>query len=206
MHRYYTDAIFLIKLFYGWDVMRKIKIVVGNIKIGQALTWAYPAGDPSSTIYIIPTYEVTVSGIDDKGVPKTRKFEALRFGVQKKTASSSDLVVGLANTQTHIIKSWIPTYTVHSSTSTENGAWQVYDSFLIHDGPDNVMNTRNIYASIGCVEIVGGPQGFVAFNDFIIELSGASAKTKASKLIEIGKAKSISITYLAAARPNLKLY
>jgi len=186
--------------------MRKVKIVVGNVKIGQALTWAYPAGDPSSKVYIIPTYQVTVSGTDDKGVKKSRQFEAMRFGVQKKTKSSADRVVGLSDTQTHIIKSWIPTYTVHSSSSRENGAWQVYGNFLIHDGPDKLMSERNIYASIGCVEIGGGPQGFVTFNDFIIELSGATAKTRAQKLVEIGKARNITINYLAAPRPKLQLH
>lgn len=186
--------------------MRKIQIVVGNVKIGQTLTWAYPAGDPSSTLYIMPTYQVTVSGTDGKGIKKSRQFEAMRFGVQKKSASSPDRVVGLANTQTHIIKAWIPSYTVHSAASSENGAWQVYDDFLIHDGPDDLMSTRNIYASIGCIEICGGPNGFVTFNDFIIELSGATASTRALKLIQIGKARNISITYLAAARPILQIY
>lgn len=186
--------------------MRKIKIEVGNVKIGQALTWAYPAGDPSSKVYLIPTYQMTVSGTDDKGSKKSHKFEAIRFGIQKKTSKSADRVVGLANTQTHIIKAWIPTYIVHSSSSLENGAWKVYDNFLIHDGPDNPMGTKNIYASIGCLEIVGGPKGFVKFNDFIIELAGATAKARADKLKQIGKAKNISITYLAAARPKLQLH
>jgi hypothetical protein len=54
--------------------MRKIKIVVGNVKIGQALTWAYPAGDASSNLYLIPTYQVTVSGINDKSQKLTRNF------------------------------------------------------------------------------------------------------------------------------------
>ena len=186
--------------------MRKIKIVVGNIKIGHALTWAYPAGDPFSEIYIIPTYQVTVSGIDDKGLKKTRKFEALRFGVQKKTQSAAAKVVGLSDTQTHAIKSWIPSYSVHSASSKEDGAWQVYNNFLIHDGPDHPMSKRSVYASIGCIEICGGPQGFADFNDFIIALSGASSKSRAQKLVEIGKGKNITISYLAAAKPRLTIY
>ncbi len=186
--------------------MRKIQIVVGNVKIGNALTWAYPAGDPASTIYIIPTYQVTVSGTDDKGLKKSRKFEAFRFGVQQKTPSSAAKVVGLSDTQTHTIKSWIPTYSVHSASSKEDGAWQVYNNFLIHDGPDNPMSKRSIYASIGCIEICGGPQGFADFNDFIIALSGASSKSRAQKQIEIGKARNITISYLAASRPKLTVY
>jgi hypothetical protein len=124
----------------------------------------------------------------------------------KKTTDSPAVVVGLADTQTHIIKSWLPSYSVHSASSREDGAWQVYNNFLIHDGPDNPMSKRSIYASIGCIEICGGPQGFANFNDFIIELSGATASTRANKLAQIGKAHNISITYLSAPRPKLTLY
>lgn len=185
--------------------MRKVKLVVGNNKIGHALTWAYPEGDVSIRTYLIPTYHLTVSGIDSVGKRKERKFEVIRFGVQQKSLTSPARVVGLANHQTHHIKKWIPTYQVHSSHSPENGAWQVYDNFLIHDGPDNPMGKRNIFASIGCIEVCGGPQGFVGFNDYIIELSGPKASKRSDQLIEIGKSRNMDITYLAAARPKLTI-
>lgn len=180
--------------------MRKIKMVVGNVQLGKALTWAYPNGRTHG-LYKIPTYRLTVSGTDDSGVSQKKDFEVFRFGVQCKSSSSSPRVVGLADQQTHIIKQWIPTYSVHSSPSLESGAWQVYDNFLIHDGPDDPM--KEVYASIGCIEICNGPKGFDIFNDYIISLSGATSSGRDSKLIEIGRSRVLSITYMKATRPPL---
>lgn len=57
---------------------------------------------------------------------------------------------------------------------SEAGAWQVYGNFLIHDGPDNKTDGAEPYATIGCIEVWGGPQGFVGFNSFLmISLSGS---------------------------------
>ena len=115
--------------------MRNIKIVVGNKPIGTALTWAYPKAQGLG-VFTIPTYSLTVSGRLNNGKLDRRDFEVLRFGIQGKTSSSAQ-VVGLADQQTHIIKAWLPHYTVHSARSLEKGAWQVYGNFLIHDGPDD---------------------------------------------------------------------
>jgi hypothetical protein len=183
--------------------MRKITMIVGNTPIGLGITWAYPFGDAATKTYQLPTYHLTVSGIDLKGASQQRKFEVFRFGVQKESPLATPSVVGLAEAQTHVIKRWIPTYTVHSARSAEVGAWQVYKNFLIHDGPDNPMGKRQIYATIGCIEICGGPNGFNKFNDFIIELAGSNAKTRPDKLLDIGKSGKLSITYLAAQRPKL---
>ncbi len=49
-----------------------------------------------------------------------------------------------------------------------------------------------------------GKQGFTKFNDHIIELSGPKAGNRDEQLVEIGVAKSIVITYEAAARPKLR--
>jgi len=179
--------------------MRKIKMVVGNKKIGTALTWAYPNGQ-SLGIYKIPTYTLTVSGELDDGKRTKKDYEILRFGIQGKTSKSAR-VVGLADAQKHKIKSWLPNYTVHSARSLEQGAWQVYGNFLIHDGPDDPK--REVYASIGCLEVCNGPRGFDKFNDFIIELSGSTQPTRKSKLKEIGKSRVITIHYKSAVRPPL---
>ena len=96
----------------------------------------------------------------------------------------------------------MPHYTVHSARSSERGAWQVYGGFLIHDGPDDPK--KEIYASIGCIELCGGPRGFDIFNDFVIELSGAVYKDRARNLIDIGSSKNIAITYEKATRPILR--
>lgn len=178
--------------------MRAIDLHVGNKPIGKALTWAYPSGQKFGTFFI-STYELTVSGLDDKGRVANKAFEVFRFGI-KCEKGGTPRVVGLADQQTHIIKAWLPNYTVHSARSREQGAWQVYDNFLIHDGPDDPK--KEIYASVGCIEICNEPQGFDRFNDFIISLSGSTKPNRASKLVEVGNSKKMKITYQRAVRPS----
>ena len=137
-------------------------IGIGSKPIGTAVTWTYPNDD--GELYPIPTYEMTVNGIDDAGNKVEKKFKVLRFGVTKKTFGSPAQVVGLAQKQSHKSKAWLPSYSVHSSDASaddEAGAWRVYDNFLIHDGPDNLKDVSEPYATIGCIEVCGGPQGFV---------------------------------------------
>ena len=183
--------------------VRKIKIRVGSKPVGRAVTWAYPEGNKGPN-FEIPTYKVTVSGKDDRGIAGSKDFEAIRFGVQQKTASSSPRVVGLADRQTHTIKKWNNAYEVHSAGSVENGAWQVYKNFLVHDGPDDPLDATEPYASIGCVEICGDTQSFVKFNDFILSLSGVKLKSRNKRLKAIGSSKKLSISYEKAERPALK--
>lgn len=178
--------------------MRSINITIDSKPVGQQRTWAYPNGQ-SLGQYLIPIYQCSVAGVDDAGRPVSEQFDALRFGVQSKDGRTAR-VVGLANRQTHIVKRWLPTYQVHSARSLENGAWQVYDSFLIHDGPDS---PHELFATIGCIEIMGH-RGFVRFNDLIISLAGSKAANRPEQLVEIGKGRKISIEYKAAARPALK--
>ena len=177
--------------------MRPVRISVGAKPLGMQKTWAYPAGK-SLGHFLIPYYDCFVAGQDDAANPVRERFDVLRFGVLCRDGKRAS-VVGLAKQQTHVIKSWIPTYRVHSANSPENGAWQVYGNFLIHDGPDNASE---VFATIGCVEIMG-PTGFIKFNDLIIKLSGPKAKDRDAQLREIGRARNISITYAAATRPAL---
>lgn len=178
--------------------MRKVSIIVGGNPVGEQRTWAYPSGQALG-LFWVPVYDCYVHGLNDEGRSVRQGFKVLRFGVQCKDGKNAG-VVGLSDLQTHTIKSWIPTYKVHSATSPENGAWQVYGSFLIHDGPDN---PTELFATIGCIEVMGG-LGFVKFNDLIISLSGSNAKTKPEKLKEIGASRNLSITYLKAKRPSMK--
>lgn len=178
--------------------MRPVTISVGATPVGEQKTWAYPAGRALGD-FLTPVYACVVEGTDYAGKPVRERFDVLRFGVQCKDGRTA-AVVGLADQQTHVIKAWLPTYRVHSASSPENGAWQVYDNFLIHDGPDSPAEN---FATIGCVEVMG-PRGFVRFNDLIVALSGSTAATKALQLLEIGKAGRLTITYARAARPALK--
>jgi hypothetical protein len=178
--------------------MRRVKMSVGAAPLREQRTWAYPNGEKLGQ-FLIPVYDCFVEGTDDDGTAVRERFDVLRFGVHCPDGKSAG-VVGLANQQTHTIKAWLPHYRVHSARSPENGAWQVYKNFLIHDGPDDASE---LFATIGCVEVMG-PQGFVKFNDLLISLSGCSSETRDQQLDEIGRAGSMSIMYARAPRPALK--
>lgn len=179
--------------------MRHIDLWVGGKPLRDQRTWAYPAGNPGLH-YWVPVYELFMRGEDDLGGKVEVRFDVLRFGVYCKTAGATAHVVGLAEFQVHDIQRWIPTYSVHSATSTEDGAWQVYGDFLIHDGPDD---GTEIFATIGCIEIMG-KSGFVKFNEALITLAGIKGATTAAKLADIGSARGITITYEKATRPALR--
>jgi hypothetical protein len=148
---------------------------------------------------LIATYKLTVAGTDSDRKPVTATFSVFRFGVESKDGRTAH-VVGLADQQTHAIKAWDPTYRVHSARSPENGAWQVYGNFLIHDGPDN---DTELFATIGCVEIMG-PQGFSKFNNLLISLMDPPGSNDDQKLAAIGRSGQLKITYERATRPPLK--
>lgn len=189
--------------------MRKIFIDVTDKVVGTALVWGYPRDDvPEDDIgplYEIPTFKIIVRGTLEDGSPAKREFEAIRFGVQQKTTRDRPTIVGLAHEQTHIVKSWLPNYTVQSADSEERGAWQVFERFLIHDGPDNPLDSNEPYASIGCVELCG-KRGFVVFNEYLVSLSGTTAAGVQDKLAEIGNGKIIIVHYIATSRPPLKVF
>ena len=187
-------------LSFDYNDIRDVLIVVSAKKIGKAKTWTYPYDDGNK--YEIPTYELSLIGTNN-GLKVCRYYEILRFGVTRKTENSLPYVVGLADKQRHTIKGWIPTYEVHSSESQEKGAWQVYGNFLIHDGPDDPLSDSYCYASIGCVEICGGPNGFNKFNDDIILLSGIKDFSREEQLKIIGKSGKLVIEYEKAERPPL---
>lgn len=186
-----------ISLHYS-NTVRTVKIRVGGVPIGKQKTWAYPKGQALG-VYLVPVYQCEVEGTDNKGHIVKEQFKVLRFGVQCKDGKTAS-VVGLADFQTHTIKAWVPTYSVHSAQSLESGAWQVYDNFLIHDGPDD---PTELFATIGCIEIMG-KLGFVKFNDLIISLSNTKAKLRSEQLLEIGRSRRMIITYEKAERPKLE--
>lgn len=179
--------------------IRKIDITVGHLPGEEAVMKSYPFYDLRT--YLMPLYTLTVAGTDEKGAIEQREFEVLRFGIKRDTAKSAPMVVGLANTQIHTIKAWLPSYNVHSATSLELGAWRVYDNFLIHDGPDYPQSEK--FGSIGCVEICG-TGGFITFCDFIDSISGADGPDQTARLTAIAMSGRMSIKYQGAMRPPLK--
>lgn len=73
---------------------------------------------------------------------------------------------------------------------------------MIHDGPDDPMT--QVYATAGCIEVCGGPEGFVAFNRLLVSLSGTTKTTFAQQLKEIGDSGCMTITYLPATPPPVR--
>jgi hypothetical protein len=177
--------------------LRKIALTVGAHPMGTAYTWSYP--DYDGQTYVIPTYELKVTGQDESHRRVERVFEVLRFGVHRTASHAQPHVVGVSQHQSFVIHDWIPTYKVHSFPSREDGAWQVHGNYLIHDGPDDPQT--QLYATAGCIEICGGPNGFVAFNQFLVELAGTTAPTFEARLRQIGRSGCMTITYVAASPP-----
>ena len=176
--------------------VRPVNITIGGTPVGSALTWSYKYDDGNT--YVIPTYTMTVSGTDPQGNSVSRTFEVLRFGVYRDSPTKKAGIVGLAQRQSYVIKGWEPGYRVRSYASSEDGAWRIFGSYLIHDGPDNPM--KQVYATAGCIEVCGGPNGFLQFNNFVLTLSGAAS------LHQLGSSGAMTITYEAAVRPPLVIY
>lgn len=174
-----------------------VEITIGGEPIGSGITFPYPDGGPDE-LYEIPTYKMTVKRI---GEDAETTFEVYRFGVkgEKKTRK----VVGLSEAKPYIIKAWLPEYKVHSQASNEIGAWQVYDNFLIHDGPDNKDDESRPFASIGCIELCG-PGKFDEFNALLIRLCELESMERSRALNKIGGSGCLRIVYEKGERPPLK--
>jgi len=184
--------------------MRQVKVLMTNRRMDEYPTYAYKHGEALG-VFAMPTYELIVSGEDATGRSVRKTFEVFRFGLLFKDGAAH--VVGKSVLQTHVIKTWDPEYSPRSPRGSidprtiEDGAWQVEGNYLIHDGPDS---KSQLFASIGCIELIG-PKAFSRFNDLLIRLSGPSVTARRSaQLAEIGKAKSISLTYQYAPYPPLK--
>src|SRR5215471_219577 len=119
---------------------RGISITIGGSPAGQAVTWSYPVWD--GKYYVVPLYNVTVTGSDDAGTVVTKTFKALRFGVYRDpnkpvgaSKATGPFVAGRAAPQEYTA-GFRADYDVHSAESHEPGAWDLNGGFLIHDGPD----------------------------------------------------------------------
>jgi hypothetical protein len=202
--------------------LRKIRLEVENVPLGTIITCSYPIDN--GKLYEIPTYGLTMYGSNYLGENVIKRYLIYRFGVYHNDGSKKDgngkpglYVAGLYEEQTHVIKAWDPEYKVHSAESKENGAWIVFESYRIHDGPDELPTKEwlykkltsgiirkkiSLFASIGCLEVCGFGRGFTQFNSDIIEMSGCN-KPREEALIEIAKKKLITIHYKEATVPPL---
>jgi hypothetical protein len=70
-------------------------------------------------------------------------------------------------------------------------------------GPDDPRTQA--YATAGCLEICGGPEGFVAFNQVVVDWSGSTKASFALQLKDVGDSGCMSIPYLPATPPPVKV-
>lgn len=205
---------------------RNVSITIGGSPVGQTVTFSYPVDD--GNYYVVPLYNVTVSGTDAAGMAVKTTFKALRFGVYYDphnpvgtTKSTGPFVAGRASSQKYSA-GFRGDYDVHSADSPEPTAWDLNGGFLIHDGPDFPVDpakfdpsaqgskadpssaSNNLYATIGCIEITG-EHGFTRFNSLIISLSGSELSGTAA-LNEIARHGLVKVTYEKASRPRLTLW
>jgi hypothetical protein len=71
--------------------LRQINITVS----GNPTDWAYVFSYRGGGLYEIPTYTMTVSGLDNQGVLHEYSFNVLRFGVSIPKGGTNPRVVGL---------------------------------------------------------------------------------------------------------------
>lgn len=169
-------------------VKSKLELTLSGVPNGNhAYTWDYPDGEFTNH-YKTPLYNLQISN-----GTHTRAFQVIRFGPRNKRGKPLS-VAGLADHQTHTL-TWLPSYVLHSTDVAENGAWIVYDNFLIHDGPNTSDPTRDdsMIGTAGCLEVFGH-NGFSRFNATLRELGGVAKNEQVDA----------EITYLRAIRPVIR--
>lgn len=199
------------------ETLRNVYIMVTGQTVGRTRMSSYPAD--YGQMYEVPTYRLTVRGIDHEGDEALEEFEVQRFGVHynpKNPATGiaqypshplaeSPRVVGLADHQSYVINTYIRFY-----DGTEGPAWRVpvviggvrQSGFLIHRGPDNPESDN--FRNLGCIAICGEGQ-YNRFNGLIQYLSGTTATGHEGKEL-IAASGILRIEYLSAQRPTLRLW
>jgi RHS repeat-associated protein len=149
-----------------------ISITVTDNIVGSAWVKGYPDpvsdGNGSLVFYEVPTYEMIVSGVDNKGNPSSKTFSVIRFGVQH-TGTSQPFMTGLTNAGTYdgtwgTMRSGMEG--LHLEGASNGGVY-------IHAGP---INNTYLVGAIKCIELCG-PGSWTGFNTYINSLGGRSVPT-----------------------------
>ena len=97
-------------------------------------------------LYDVPTYLMEVYPATDRFEPKgsaCKSFEVIRFGVNNNNDRRVPRVIGLKDAQSYTL-GW---------QSYMGGSWHLYGDFLIHDGPDDPLETDRGWGANGCIEV-----------------------------------------------------
>ena len=191
--------------------MRPVKITIGNIPLqnGSSFVVPYPAyasdrvAGKNYPIYEFPTFNMTVEGTLKNGVSRSKDFEVMRFGVKQSTKSSRPIIAGMFNDYVYTVKRWKHDYLSASEIAEEQGAWVLYKTFYIHDGPDHPRDKKmHAFGLIGCVGVCG-LNGFSNLNKFIIELAGPTATTYREQLEQIARKGILKVHIKGIRKPSV---
>ncbi|MCF6242433.1 MAG: hypothetical protein L3J74_13925, partial [Bacteroidales bacterium] len=109
------------------------------------------------------------------------------FGVKRNVSKDIEFrVVGLAESQSHKLK-WV---------DYMGGSWQVMGNWLIHEGAENP--TKQAWGALGCIEVCG-ENAWNKFNELLKSL------TNVDDYNEMGKLELLTVEYLPAPRPALRI-
>ena len=193
---------------------RRVTITVSGISNGNTyIAKTYP--QRSSRYFIVPVYNITVSGTNNEGKEVSQSWQVLRFmpflnenpqatGYKTKT-SETPIMAGLADKREHPIQRYIPEYEIHNTFSEENGGFVITGSFMIHDGPDNLQSDAGMWGAAGCMEVVG-EKGFSKMKEFIFSISGSENKNIDKGLQELVDSKNLWLNLEGTSRPPVKEY
>jgi hypothetical protein len=191
---------------------REVTIHVSGVPNGNtyiAKTYPMTAGK----FYEIPVYNITIMGTDDGGNRVSKQWQVLRFmpflntdpqktGYKTRTRTEP-IMSGLSSARKQSLFEYNPNYEIHNTFSPENGGFRVTGSFLIHDGPDDLIGDAGAWGAAGCMEVVG-PSVFSKLKQTIFDLSGSSNSNMEKGLVDFAKSGKLKLDLEATKTPLVK--
>ncbi|HEX3043181.1 MAG TPA: hypothetical protein VHY08_00385 [Bacillota bacterium] len=187
--------------------LNTITIVVSNIKTAdkyQARSYPHDDFDRNGKVelYETPVYKVFIKSGD-----RVKEWKALRFmpywnnpsGPVAMYKTKGWVNSGLKSMPLRQVTYYNPSYGTHNRYSPYSGAIQIWNSFLIHAGPQNVYDLG--WGAAGCVEIIGN---FDEFKNDIKTLSGSSQRDSHQAILDLVAAGKLFVKVDYASPPNLK--
>lgn len=193
------------------SVLREVTILVSNIKCGNYFAKSYPDPDFDNDnkweMYLTPVYKVFIIGTTINHKIVIKEWKALRFvpywndpkDICPLHKQKGFAIAGLHSLPKKLVTYYNVNYTVHNTESRFKGGIQIVGSFLIHAGPESIIEWR--WGGAGCVEIIGR---FDKFKDDIKELSGSTKPNEDDAILELVKKKKLYVQIDHVLPPKIK--
>jgi hypothetical protein len=189
-------------------ILNEVLIIISSEKTGENyLSRSYPDDDYDNNgkieLYKTPVFKVYIKSKGKKIAWKALRF--MPYWNDPKQPSPKYKLRGWTNSGlgNSIPKKQVtyynPAYGTHNRYSPYSGAIQIQGSFLIHAGPNSLIDYG--WGAAGCVEIIGN---FDQFKNDIRDLSGSNFKDAHKAIQELVKAKKLFVKVEAAIAPNLR--